>query len=200
MISLANPGTGYDINPAQVIGSSTSIAPGRVFELSNGQLLGSNGTLFLINPSTKSGDWARDNMGNAIKGYAWNSTNAGNNVLLTYVSDGTTGNDNGSFGLWNVNTGVNVPANSMGLPEASEWGMSFEASANEDGTVIGSPFSGESMTPTEQFADFSLNAIGSLYEMTSDPMTNPGGTSYGAESPVLHPSGALFYQAGNNQA
>jgi hypothetical protein len=204
MIGLANPGTGYDIDPGKAIGSSTPISPGRVIELSNGQLLGSNGTLFLINPGTMSGDWARDTLGNPIRGYAWNSTNAGENVLLTYVSDGLipseSGSVYGSFGLWNVNTGINVPANPMELPTASEWGMSFEASANEDGTVIGSSLSVEGTIPTEQFADFSLNAIGTLYEESSDPMSDTGGTGYGAESSVLHPSGALFYQAGNHNS
>ena len=203
MISLVNPGTGYDIDPGKAIGSSTPIAPIRVFELSNGQLLGSNGTLFLINPSTMSGDLARDSSGNPVTGYVWNSTNAGENVLLTQVSDGVIGPDNASFGLWNVNNGISAPKDSMD-PIPAGWEtvfINFEASANEDGTVIGSPLAVEGAIPTEQFADFSLNAIGTLYEMTSDPMTpNTGRNGYGAESPVLHPSGALFYQAGNDQA
>jgi hypothetical protein len=203
MINLANPGTGYDINPAQVIGSSIPIAPGRVFELSNGQLLGSNGTLFVINPSTMSGDWARDSSGIPVTGYAWNSTNAGENVLLTKVSDGVIGPDNASFGLWNVNNGISVPTDSRNSIPVSGWEtafISFEASANEDGIVIGSSLSVEGTIPIEQFADFSLNAIGTLYEETSDPITATGGTSFGEESSVLHPSGALFYQAGNHNS
>lgn len=185
MISLDSPGTGYSINPAAALGSSTPVTPLRVFELSDGTLLGSTTDLFLIDPAIQSGNWVLNSMQQPMQGYVWNTTNQGNNALVTYTPGGN--------GIWNVNTGLNVPT---GLSTSMFWGSAanqapfFEAAANEDGTLFGGS-AGTLMfgpsVPLDAFKDFNLNVLGVAFESNADPLAHASGLT-------LHPSGALYYQ------
>ena len=126
-LNLNSPGTGSSINVGNAVGSAATITPGRVFELSTGMILGSWGnSLFLIDPSTSKGDWARDANGNAILGYAWNSTSDGQSILLSQDGDGLVWS---YVGLWNAISSSNATPSTE-----TQW--IEEASINGDGTVI----------------------------------------------------------------
>jgi hypothetical protein len=184
ILNLNSPGTGSSINVGNAVGYSASVTPGRVFELSTGMVLGSSGNgLFLIDPSTGKGDWARDANKNTIFGYAWSSTSDGQNILLSQDGDGLIWS---YVGLWNANSSSNA------TPSAeTQW--IEETSISGDGTVIaagGSTPGIEEMYP--ELVDSDLHAIG-LIKQHFDVQLPVGTPSF-----FLHPSGALLYKAGTN--
>jgi hypothetical protein len=184
MLNLASPGTGFSLNLGNALGTSSPVSPGRVFELSNGELLGSTwggyGQVFLIDPNTQTGDWAEDGLGNPIQGLAWGTANQGANVILSYDSGGE---DSSSVGLWSVNAATNsTPAN-----EIANWP---EFATNEDGTLIAA--GGGGYTP--ELMDFNEDTLGFIYQTFDVPL--PSGTP----SLLFHPSGALLYSAGTSNS
>ena len=196
MLDLTSPGSGFSIDAGKAIGSSNPVSPSRVFELSTGKLLGSGGTqtgtgsgtpgLFLIDPTTQTGGRAHDAFGNPIQAYAWNSTNAGHNVLISADGDGLLL----SFvGVYSADSSTNVAPQNTGL--WSDW--IEEASADEDGTVIAAGGSTPGIQVSyPQFLDFDQYALGVLYNHFDVSM--PVGTP----SFFFHPTGALFYKAGSS--
>lgn len=210
MISLSAGGTGYSINPTTAIGSSTTVTPLRVFELSNGQLLGTSptcgqllgasggGMLFQINPNAQSGNCVPYSStsgysGYPLPGYVWNTANGGSNALLTYAA---TGLGLGSNAIWNVNSGLTVPyldsATSSWVSNLNQANF-FEGAVNEDGTTVGGRSScvGPCGAQGYGFKDFNLNVVGFLSEPTADFGNGP------TTGDQFHPSGALFYEARN---
>jgi len=183
ILDLSKPGTGSSIDVGKAIGSSTPVSPMRAFELSNGQVLGSAGYLFLIDPKTGTGRWAQDTQGNQIGGFPWNSTNNGEKVLLT---QGPGIGNAGTVGFWvagsadNATPTANVPA-------------IVEAAANDDGTLItvGGSTPGVSIG-NPALVDDNLDPLGFL-ENHFDVST-PAGTA----GLSLDASGALLYQPGTN--
>lgn len=191
VLNLNSPGTGTSINPTQALGGQSTITPVRVFELSNGLLIGSNDTqtsvnygannIFLIDPGTLAGEWAKDQYGNTIGGFLWNTTNGGESAL---ISKGSLSLGAGAVSLWNANSST------LFDPGAATKGT-VEVSANEDGTVV---VAGGS-TPGIQYSfpeivGFDMFSEGSIENHFDVPM--PTGTP----SFFLHDSGALMYKAG----
>ncbi|MGD0098604.1 MAG: Ig-like domain repeat protein [Terracidiphilus sp.] len=217
MISLQSGVSGYTINPTTAIGSSATVTPLRVFELSNGQLLGtsstcgqqanvtSGGSLFQINPGAQSGNCVlypgnSPYGGDTLDAFAWNTTNGGNNALLTYAQ---TGLGLGSNAIWNVGTGLVQPyLDSATASWVSNLNQSnfFEEAANEDGTVVGGP--GGCIGPCQAvgygFKDINLNLLGIVSEPNSGLIANMGVGGENLTGAEFHPSGALFYEARNS--
>jgi hypothetical protein len=183
MIDLAKAGEGLTIDPAKAIGVSTPLSPGRVFEMSNGQILGSDeGPLpntsqnaFLIDPSTKAGGWVLDPSGSPLPAQVWSTTGSGDSAVL--VGAGSFSTSPADLGVWSVNSGAYAPVN---------YGTSWVQAAltNQDGTVIGA--GGDPAFAL--LIDPNLNLMGTM--MTAD-VTAPGNPTL-----LFHPSGALLYQGG----
>lgn len=194
ILNLANPGAGSSLDPGKALGLSTPITPGRVFELSNGMLIGTGTSLgispaptnlFLVDPASQTGQWVKDASGNPIGALAWNTTNQGENVLLT----GQFGNaDWGTVGIWSVNSAtISAPA--------SESLSYVEATANEDGTIIGVGGSTAGLIDENpEIFDFSPYSIGYINQHFDAP------TPYGTASFFLDSTGALLYKAGIYEA
>ena len=182
-VDLTNPSGGKTFDPTKAVGASITITPARVFETSNGALVGSDagGNLFTIDPSSGSGGWLKDSLGNNIAGRPWSSTNKGQHLLLSRDGNGLIWS---TVALWNAATGDYLRASGE-----TQW--ITEASANEDGTTIaagGSTPGIQSSNP--EIVDFDLNSIGFMYQHFDAP------TPSGTPSFFLHPSGALLYKAG----
>jgi hypothetical protein len=179
MLNLSSPGQGLSIDVGKAIGSSGSVGPSRVVELSNGKVMGSNGgQLFLIDPATQTGDWVRDSSGNQIGGFLWNSVNHGDKVLISRDGDAFF---NSFVGLLSADSSNNFAPSVL-----TEWLV--DASANEDGTVIG--VGGSSASP--EIVDMNLDPLGLIEEHFDVAVPN------GKSSFDIHPSGALLYTAGTN--
>jgi len=182
VLDLSNPSNGNSIDPGKALGSPGSISPARVFETSNGELVGSpsNGGVFRINPASGSGAWITDISGLNL-GFAWTSTNQGQFVLIL---TGVNGLISGRAGLWDANT-------SQYTASTNEIGWPVEADANQDGTIIANGGSTPGLQDNyPQLVDFDLNPLGYL-EQHSDV-----GMPTGTPSFFFHPSGALLYKAG----
>ncbi len=185
ILNLANPGTGSSIDPGGALGLSTPITPGRVFELSNGMLIGTGtntgisppaADLFLVDPVSQTGQWVQDADGNSIKALVWNTTNHGEKALLNGAG--------AAVAIWSVNSATNAAP-------ADETAGYQEATANEDGTIIstGGSTPGFNNGDPEVF-DFNPYSIGYIREHSGAP--TPSGTA----SFFLDPTGALLYKAG----
>lgn len=182
VVDLSNPSNGSSIDPGKAFGSPGSISPARVFETSNGELVGSpaNGGVFRINPATGSGAWITDVSGLNL-GFAWTFTNQGQFVLILTGIDGLI---SGRAGLWDAST-------SQYTASSNEIGWPVEGDANQDGTIIGNGGSTPGIQDNyPEFVDFDLNSMGFLEQHLDVGM--PTGTP----SFFFHPSGALLYKAG----
>lgn len=189
VLDLASPGTGTSIDPAQAIGSATSISPGRVFETAGGKLVCSdvNGNLFTVDPSNGTGGWLLDSVGNQVTGFAWNSTNKGEHVFISGSGNGLIWTQ---IGLWDAATSEYLgPTSLRSLNDQTQWIV--EAAANEDGTVIAAGGSTPGILDEyPEIVDFGLNSMGLIEEHFDTPMP------IGTPSFFLHPSGAVLYKAG----
>lgn len=182
-LDLTVPPNGATFDPSHPAGSSFTLSPARVFEMSSGTLVGSDlgGNAFSLNPATGQTTLLKDQFGNPILGRAWNTTNKGQNVLLTRDIDGLISS---SLGLWNATSSEYAAP----LGE-SQWVV--EASANEDGTAIAAGGSTPGIqAPNPEIADFQLNTEGFITRHF-DAVVPTGTPSF-----FFHPSGALLYKAG----
>ncbi|MHB1023624.1 MAG: IPT/TIG domain-containing protein [Acidobacteriaceae bacterium] len=195
VINLGDPGTGKSIDPGKALGLSSPISPERVFELSNGELIGygsainyvSLAGLFVIDPSTNAGHWAQDSFGNNIKAYVWNTTNQGQYALLSSELNGVSSS---SVGLWNASSSEN-PA-----PNVESQSL-VEASANEDGTLIATggstPGTQDSYPEILSFKPDTEGYSEGYIEQHFDVSMPIGTPSF-----FLDPTGALLYKAGSS--
>ena len=185
ILDLNTPGNGLSINVGTALGSSSPIAPNRVFELSNGNLIGSSATLgsvFFIDRSTNAELIGPYGAGNRIQGSLWNTTNGGENAL---IATNVSGWFNGALALWSAKSPTTL--------SVGEVQVMPEADANADGTVIidgGSRPGIHALYP--QMLDFNLDSVGYIKQHFDVDMPT------GAPSFFLHPSGALLFKAGYN--
>lgn len=199
MLDLTVPGTGFSINPQVALGATSPVPPGRVFETASGKLVGTNVSaivgglstvvipIFVIDPASGKGASMTDQQGNAVWGYAWNSTNAGNYVVISRELNGLI---SGQVGLWNDAISQFSGATSL-TSLADETIDGLETSANEDGTVIAVGGSTPGMVDEyPQIVDFNSHSAGFIEDHFDVPMP------IGTPSFFLHPSGALLYKAG----
>jgi len=185
VLNLTNPGTGISIDPAKAIGFTSPISPGRVFEMINGELVGSDtsGNAFRLNPQAGSGSWMIDGFGNQVASFTWTSIQQGRFALM---SRGINGLISSQLAWWDATSSEYAPA----LGEA-QWIV--EADANEDGTYAVAGGSTPGLVDTApEILDLDLNAMGILLQHYDvDP---PVGTP----SFFLDRSGALLYKAGTS--
>ncbi len=180
-LNLANPGAGSSINISQALAGKTASAT-RVFELSTGKLMGSDSiNLFVIDPNTGTGDWARDQYGIQLAGYLWGTTNQGRYAVLSLDGNGLVYS---FIGRYDAESSDNAPPSAV-----TQWIV--EANGNEDGTAL---IAGGS-TPGIQEGSFEM-IDSSLYPLgylgANDDVSLPAGTP----SFFMDATGALLYKAG----
>lgn len=185
ILDLNTPGKGLSIDVGTALGSSSAIPPNRVFELSNGNLIGSSQTLssvFFIDRSSNAELNGPYGSGNRINGSVWNTTNGGENAL---IATGVSGWFSGALALWSTKSPA---ALSVGEIQGAQ-----EADANADGTVIVDGGSGPAFHALyPQILDFNVDSVGYIKQHFDVDMP------IGAPSFFLHPSGALLFKAGYN--
>ena len=185
ILDLSTPGKGVSINVGTALGSSSPISPNRVFELSNGNLIGSSvtlGSVFFIDRSTSAELIGPYGSGNRINGSVWNTSNGGENAL---IATGVSGWFSGALALWSTKSPT---ALSVGEVQGMQ-----EADVNADGTVIIDGGSGPTFHALyPQILDFNVDSVGYIKQHFDVDMPT------GAPSFFLHPSGALLFKAGYN--
>ncbi|MGB0065007.1 MAG: IPT/TIG domain-containing protein, partial [Terracidiphilus sp.] len=171
-LDLTNPGTGYSVNAPE------GMYPGRVYELSNGQIVGCDGDsenfnlLFFVDPTTGSATYFPQSTLGTLN-YTWGTTNSGENVLVSGQA----------LNLWNAASSSTLLARGLYAP-------ALEYTANQDNTAIAAGNSNQYSPTNPEIIDFNLNPLGYVDQHfdVSMPANTPGLT--------LHPSGALLYQPG----
>jgi hypothetical protein len=178
-LDLSHPGQGYSID-VKAFGGNGSPSPSRVYEMSNGQLLGESGSLFLIDPKTKTGEWATDSSGNMIPADISATMNGGAAALISNVVNTSAP----MIGLWRPGAADNT------APSYPSTGP--EAYANEDFTVIATGGSTLVNSIGPEIFDEDLNPAGYLNQHLD------AGMPTGTPSFIMDPTGAILYTAGSN--